>query len=171
VEENVEIEVVEDVGPEEEAQAKTTSLPPLDPVIAHQSMNFLSGLVSSGVLPIVQATQPPVNHPVAATVPKVVGALGSKAKAKASNIVITNDLFAQLQGASIFSKIDLRYGYHQLKIKLEDVPKTTFKTRYGHYEFLVMSCRLSNAPVTFMSLMNGVFKLFPIVFIDDILVY
>ncbi|GKB78355.1 putative reverse transcriptase domain-containing protein [Tanacetum coccineum] len=86
-----------------------------------------------------------------------------------------NDLFDQLQGSSMYSKIDLRLGYHQLRIKEEDIPITIFRTRYGHFEFQVMPFGLTNAPVVFMNLMNRVCKpyldKFVIVFIDDILIY
>jgi hypothetical protein len=84
-------------------------------------------------------------------------------------------LFNQLKGASVFSKIDLLLGYHQLRVLEEDVPKTAICTRYGQYEFLVMSFGLTNAPSVFMDLMNRVFHKyldsFVVVFIDDILIY
>jgi hypothetical protein len=84
------------------------------------------------------------------------------------------DLFDQVKGAGVFSKIDLRLGYHQIKITEEDIPKTTFVSRYGHHEYLFVPFGLTNAPAIFMNLMNKIFMKyldkFVIVFIDDILV-
>ena len=85
------------------------------------------------------------------------------------------DMFDQMKGASVFSKIDLRPGYHQLKIQELDIPKTAFRTRYGLYEYTVMSFGLTNAPTYFMYLMNKVFMeyldKFVVVFINDILIF
>jgi hypothetical protein len=85
------------------------------------------------------------------------------------------DLFDQLRGVSVFSKIDLRSGYHQLKIRPSNIPKATFITKYELYEFTIMSFGLTNAPTYFMYLMNSVFMdyldKFVVVFIDDILIY
>ena len=86
-----------------------------------------------------------------------------------------DDLFDQLKGARVYSKIDLRTSYHQLRVREADIPKTVFKTRYGHFEFTVMTFGLTNAPVAFMDLIHRVFQpyldQFVVVFVDDILIY
>ncbi|GJW84202.1 putative reverse transcriptase domain-containing protein [Tanacetum coccineum] len=91
------------------------------------------------------------------------------------NLPRIDDLFDQLQGSRYFSKIDLRSSYHQLRVQEEDIPKTAYRTRYGHFEFTVMPFGLTNAPVVFMDLMNRVCKpyldKFIIVFIDEIKIY
>ena len=84
-------------------------------------------------------------------------------------------MFDQLRGARVYSKIDLRTGYHQLKVRDTDIPKTAFRTRYGHFEFMVMPFRLKNAPAAFIDLMHRMFQpyldQFVVVFVDDILIY
>jgi hypothetical protein len=94
---------------------------------------------------------------------------------RALNEVTIEDLFDQLKGARVFTKIDLRSGYYQLRIRPSDIAKTAFTTRYGLYEYTLISFGLTNAPAYFMYLMNKVFMeyldKFVVVFIDDILVY
>ena len=86
-----------------------------------------------------------------------------------------DDLFDQLRGARVYSKIDLRTGYHQLRVRETDVPKTTFRTRYGHFEFTVMPFGLTNALAAFMDLMHRMFQPyldhFVVIFVDDNLIY
>ena len=86
-----------------------------------------------------------------------------------------DDLFDKLRGAWVYSKIDLRTGYHQLRVRMEGIPKTAFRVWYGHFEFIVMPFELKNAPVVFMDLMYRVFQpysdQFVVVFVDDILIY
>nr|GEW18956.1 putative reverse transcriptase domain-containing protein [Tanacetum cinerariifolium] len=106
-----------------------------------------------------------------------VSAAGTRLMLSAQSAASTkiDDLFDQLQGSSVYSKIDLQSSYHQLRVRVEDIPKTAFRTRYGHYEFQVVPFGLTNAPAVFMDLMNRVCKLyldkFVINFIDDILIY
>ena len=86
-----------------------------------------------------------------------------------------DDLFDQLKGAQVYSKIDLHTGYHQLRVREADIPKIAFRTRYGHFEFTVMPLGLTNAPIAFMDLMHRVFQpylnQFVVVFVDNILIY
>ena len=99
----------------------------------------------------------------------------NRATIKNSYLPRIDDLFDQLRGTLVYSKIDLHTGYHQLRVREIDILKTTFRTRYGHFEFIVMAFGLTNAPTEFMDLMHRVFQPyldeFVVVFVDNILVY
>jgi hypothetical protein len=152
----------------------------MSPLELDELKKQLDELLSKG---FIQRSQSPWGSPVLFAVKKNGGlrlcidyrALNRITVKNSSPLPRIDEAFDRTSGAKIFSKIDLRSGYHQIRIKKEDIPKTAFRIRYGHFEFRVMPFGLTNAPATFTQLMNTVFHdfldKFVLVYLDDILIY